>query len=466
MSIDIAWQEAIKERFQSNPTKEEKQKFFGNALIKKWKIEFEKRCWDSPQFAEASFHVLFGQLPAVRNTRIQYEKNFSDTRIHMILFQRSGTGKGRGFNFAVGMAEELDMICKSPDDTSDAKLLGRFRFVQGEQEPVEVKGYLDPTRLPRISIFIQNEATLIIDARKTDFSKSFMNFYQKAMNPVGTPDNLIEAGTIEMLGYEVRVNPDLSFYLTTYPPDLLLETITKAGFIQRMFTLYNTISYTRREASWEEMAKKTGLISDEGEYLQDIIEAMSFINDFYTKNPQISMSEETNKDCINVMREIYKPLRAVNELIREELGDFVPRVYENTIKMAYHHAMCRLSQTVDNIDVSYALSIINPAWSRMIRYMEESDEIVYKEMRKWSNFRTDSYKVYDIIIKEQSVRGKDTKGWVNKETMIKLLSSKLYGWDKSKQTTRARFNKLVRDFKFFSEQTNKKGTKVVKKRTI
>lgn len=468
--VDVAWQDAIKEHFGSKPTKDEREKYFGNALIKKWKFEFENRCWDSDQFAEASFHVLFGQLNSVRNLRIRYGDNVSDTRVHLILFQRSGTGKGRGFNFTVQMADEMNLECISPDDTSDAKLAGRFKHVPNEPDPILIRGYLDPRRIPPVAVLIQNEATLIIDAKKTDFSKKFMNFYQKSMNTIGTPDNMIEAGTIEMGEQEIRINPELSFYLTTYPPDQLLQTITKAGFIQRMFTLYNIIGYERRVGSWEEMAKITGRLPTgelpEGEnYIPEIVAAMRHIDAHYAKFPSIEMADETKQVCNEIMKQIYRPLNRVNDAMREHLSDFVPRVYENVIKIGHHHAMTRLSPLVENQDMGYALSIIQPAWARLITYMEESEEIVRGTLRRWEKFRQESFAVYDRIVKEQEERGMQRDGWVKRETMVKILASKMYGWDVSKPTVRSRLNKLTQDLKYFGER-KEKGIKYVRKKFV
>jgi len=463
--VDVAWQDAVKEPIHETPTKEELKQHFGRRLINKWKFEFENRCWDSDQFAEASFHVLLGQLPAVKNIRITYENNISDTRVHLMLFQRSGTGKGRGFNFTVEMADLLDLECVSPDDTSDAKLVGRFKHVEGQREPVLVRGYLDPRRIPPVSILIQNEATLIIDARKTDFSKKFMNFYQKAMNPMGTADNMIEAGTIEMGEQEIRVNPTLSFYLTTYPPDMLLETISKTGFIQRMITLYNLIGYERRKESWETMAGKTGRVSERDEYIPEILAAMRHINKHYSKYPTVEMSTDTQNACNEVMRSIYRPLSKVNDAMREHLGDFVPRVYENVIKLSYHHAICRLSPLVENVDIGYGMKVILPSWTRLITFMEESDEIVRHTLKRWEVHRIRAYRVYDMVVAEQRTRGKETDGWVKRETMVKLLTTKTYGWDVSKQTVRSRLNKLTFDLKHFEEKTEE-GVKKLRKRLV
>lgn len=460
--VDEIWQTAVTKRFADIPTSEDREKHFGDALINKWKIEFERRCWDSDQFAESSFHVLFGQMNSIRALRIQYEHNVSDNRVHMILFQRSGTGKGRGFNFTVEMANRLNLTCISPDDTTDAKLVGRYRQVEGEEEPVLSRGYLDPQRVPRVSIMIQNEATLVIDAKKTDFSKKFMNFYQKAMNPIGTPDNLIEAGTMEMGDQEVRINPDLSFYLTTYPPDKLLETITKAGFIQRMITLYNVIGYNKRVESWEKMGKKTGKVSEGEDYTEEIVDAMKIINNYYKTNPYITMSPQASALCPEVIRQIYIPLNKVNDAMREHLGDFVPRLYENAIKLSYHHAMTRLSNVVENTDIGYSLSVMLPSWARLITYMEESDEIVAQTLKRWDRFRNDAFREYDRVITEQRKRKIENDGWIKRETLVKLLSTKVYGWGVSKQTVRSRLSKLTNDFGYFAEK-NEKGIRFIRK---
>ena len=294
-----------------------------------------------------------------------------------------------------------------------------------------------------------------------------MNFYQKAMNPMGTPDNLIEAGTIEMQDNVIRIQPELSFYLTTYPPDKLLQTITKAGFIQRMITLYNIIGYDERQVSWDKMGNLTG--RDLGEntenYIPEIIESLKYINTYYQKNPLIMMTDDTAKYCSEVMKQIYHPLQKVNDAMREHLADFVPRTYENTIKLAYHHALCRLSHTVDIEDIAYALRTMLPAWTRLITFMEESDEIVAGTLKRWEKMRIESFKVYDTIVAEQQKRNKFKDGWVMRDTMVKILATKMYGWNVSKSTVRSRLLKLTKDFKYFKEK-RESGVIYLKKQII
>jgi len=285
------------------------------------------------------------------------------------------------------------------------------------------------------------------------------------MNPIGTPDNMIEAGTIEMGEQEIRVNPELSFYLTTYPPDQLLQTITKAGFIQRMYTLYNIIGYDRRVKSWEIMAGITGEMPEGENYIPEIVAAMKHINNHYARFPSIEMAKDTQSICNEVMKQIYRPLTRVNDAMREHLSDFVPRVYENVIKIGHHHAMCRLSPLVENQDLGYSLSIIQPSWARLITYMEESEEIVRGTLKRWDSFRKRAFGVYDRIVKEQQSRGVYKDGWVKRETMVKMLATKMYGWDVSKPTVRSRLNKLAQDLNYFQER-KEKGIKYVRKKVV
>lgn len=462
--VDADWQDLIRKKFNDIPTAEERREYFGDALINKWKYEFENRCWDSPQYAEISFHTLFAQLPSIKDKRIIYENNYSDLRVHLMLFQRSGTGKGRGYNFVIEMAELLNLVCFSADAMTDAVLLGSFVHEEGQREPVRIRGILDPLRMPPISIFIQNEATLIIDSKKTDFSKDFMNYFQKSMNTIGTPDNLIEKTTLQMGGQIIRLQPDASFLFTTYVPEKLLEVVTKTGYLQRMVVLYNTVGFDKRTESWEIMAGITGKKSEGENYIPDIVDALKHIQEHYRKPENtISMAQDTNEACKNVMRQIYKPLLNVNEAMREHLGDFVPRTYENVIKIAYHHAMCRLSPTVDIVDVGYALKIVRPAWTRMITYMEESDTIIAETLKKWDKFKKDAYRIHNLITVAQEKAGMEADGWVKRETMVKMLSSRTHGWGKTKSTTRSRINKLTEDLKYF-EESKVNNVKCLKKK--
>lgn len=463
-SVHVAWQSMMQRSFSDSPTKEDIEKHFGTALLAKWKTEFEKRCWGSDQFAEVSFHVLFGQLPSIRAIPIHYENNTSDMRVHCMLFQRSGTGKGRGFSFVVEMAQQLELVCMKPDATTDAVLLGSFERIEGEPEPNQIFGILDPNKRPQVNLLMMNEAILILDTKKTDWNKDYMTYYQIVMNPIGTPDNRIEKTNLSMGGQIITINPVVSLFLTTYPPDKLLETITKAGFIQRMITLYNIQTFEERKDHWKTMTAKTGKMGDKSPLIAEIVNALKYINQYYRKNPFIIMSDETSANLQMVMRQIFEPLDKVNDAMREHLADFVPRIYDNLIKLAYHHAMCRLSPIVENKDVLYGLKIMRPAWLRMIEYMEESDEIVEPTLRKWKRWRIDAYSAYDTIITEQKAKDKYNEGWVKKETLVKLLSSKLQGWDKSKTTTRSRLDKMVKTLRFFEEKTIG-GIKCIRKPT-
>jgi hypothetical protein len=348
-------------------------------------------------------------------------------------------------------AKQLNLVCMKADSTSDGMLLGSYEQIDGEEEPLHIPGLLDPSKQPQVNIFMQNEATLLLDAKRTDWSKDFMTYYQVAMNPIGTPDNLLEKTNLAMRGDMIAINPVVSFYLTTYPPDRLLETITKAGFIQRMTTLYNIHKFDERVEQWKTMATKTGQKREGDDEVPKIVSALKFINSHYQKNNFISVAEETRGTFNSVMKELYMPLLKVNKAMREHLGDFIPRTYENVVKCAYQHAMLRLSPLVENVDIVYSMSVLQPAWQRMITYMEESDEVIQPLLSKWNKWRRDAQEVYEHILVLQKQRGKYQDGWIKKETMIKYLSSSDMGWDKSPSTTRSRLDKMTIDLKFFEE---------------
>lgn len=460
--ISSAWQDAMKSRFDDKITKEQRMKYFGDSLLASWNTEFEHVCWGSKQFSEISFHTLLGQLPAIRKIPIQFENNRSDMRVHTMLFQRSGTGKGRGFNFTVNMAKELGLVCMKADSTTDATLLGSYLDDNGEQ--IHIRGLLDEHRAPPVNLLILNEATLILEAKKTDWSKDFMTYFQTAMNPLGTPDNLLEKSIVSMRGDIVSIQPEISLYLTTYPPEKLFETITKAGFIQRMITLYNIHTFDERVEHWKTMAAKTGRDARADNSIPEILAALQYINNHYKKNPIIMVAEETHAIFSSVMHELYRPLIKVNQAMREHLADFVPRTYENVVKLSYHHAITRLSPLVENIDVVYALNVIRAPWSRMISYMEENDELSRPILDKWRMWHRTAIIAYDILITMQRRRKIDTGGWIKKETFVTALSNKNIGWDKSKTTTRSRLDKMIDDMNWFEEKKIK-GIKCIKLRS-
>ena len=63
---------------------------------------------------------------------------------------------------------------------------------------------------------------------------------------------------------------------------------------------------------------------------------------------------------------------------------------------------------------------------------------------------------------ELKKRDKYSDGWVKKETLVKLMSSRVHGWDKSKETTRSRIEKMITNLEFIKEKTVEEDGRKIK----
>jgi hypothetical protein len=463
IQLDHAWETSVPP-FSNPPTPHEIEKYFGDALIDAWKAEFESVCWNTPGFAEQSLHVIVGRLPSVRDMSIHYNKNHWDGRFHGVLFQRSGTGKGRGYNLAITMMEKLEIHAVKGDSVTDARLLGSIKFDEQGNER-RIPGYLDPES--GFDVLVLNEATLMLDTKKTDYQKDFLNYFQIAMNTINTPDNVIEKSTNDMQGEMIRINPTISFFFTTYPPKNLLDTIIKSGFLPRMHIIYNSKSFAERENDWERMANSVGKRSEVK--IDDIAHALKYVANFYKgKTNDIVVNAEAQSFSWDYLKKISGAIKNVNSVVREQLADFVPRVFEQVVKVAYHHAMLRLSMKVENEDYLYALAFIMPSWNGLVTYLEDSDEFVKDEIQRMKSQARDCYSVYDKLLKIKGEKfketGKDADAWIPLDLLVNLLDDPVTGWDKTRNTIRNRIKKLIQ-LGYFDKRENE-NKKVFLKRAM
>jgi|GEM_PF-4503169 len=418
--------------FNIPPTEIEKRKYFGSSLINEFKKQFETKCWFVPHFAIISFHVLMGQLPNIKNIKIKIGNNFEDCRVHMLLLQESGSGKGGGFSFVNDIAERLGLNFHSVGDLTNSALAGSMSV--DEKGNTDLKhGILDPRYNDGegVNIVASSEASQLIDTRNNYFDKNAILNLQKAMNRMNTADNVISKET-GISNEKISFNTDVSLYLTTFKPTRLFQTMTQTGFLQRLVLLYNPITL---EDKWKVGKKHLELLGADDKNHSDIknvVGALRYINNFYSGIDRLKFTEKARKGFLKgVLPYIYKPLIQLETNTRHEVKKFTTRYQVLLYKLAWHHAMTRLSEKIEISDVAYAKKVFLPIFRKLIGFMENEYVVDSRQKLKTDSQSKDIINVY----KQFEEKSDKKKPWIKKIYLTKALMKK---WKISDEAARHR----------------------------
>ncbi len=461
--LEDAWNK-IGSNIDYPPTKSQKKKYFGRNLIDNFCNEFEKKSWNLPFYAKISFHVLLGQLPSIKNMSMNIYGNSEDLRIHMLLLQESGSGKSGGFSFTSKVANEITPPINfvASGDLTNASLVGSIEQRENGTK-IERHGLLSPrdeSKGGNVDILGSSEASQIIDTRNDYFQKNAITNLQKAMNRIGSSDNIVRR---DLMTGTVKYNTDASMYFTTYPPERLMDTITRTGLLQRMVVIHNQIGLSdKMKAS---MRHLEGLRNDGIEIeIDDIVDAMGIINKVYSDVNKLKLTDEgydVLKDTIK--NQLYKPLNnGIKPTARRELRKFTTRYQNNLFKLAWHSAIARLSKKVELRDAMYARNLMMPIWHNLITFLE--DEYIADKGTE-HKFRIEKNK---FIRGYQELMGSpyvSNSGWIYQKHFLQEMSREgdylPYDtkWNVSHNTV---YKKWKEHETMFEQKKTKTGKKVVK----
>lgn len=425
-------------------------KHYGQNLIDSYLDLFHRKVKRQPHFGQLTLHIIIGQLPAIKKMRIHFGDNELDLRISGCLFKPSGSGGGRGMNFLLKVVKSLGINAQMVTDIEPENLTGTSEIVQ-EYDPVKkkkcnvvktVRGALDPTpedgrRI--IDILVMNEADVLFDSKFTKETKNAMLCYQIALNPMGTEDNKI--GVTLPNGKWLEFNPECSLLFISYPPDNFYDTIVKRGFLQRMIVLFNLMSIDDRITVSKEL---TGMLEAERSKDKDydrLIKRLSYVNDYWTgkEDTAITIDSEANESLIELVDEIFDRLERINEKPRKSLEEFTQRWIEHTWKIAWHHMILRLDNTLALEDVQYAKDYMMPIWIELIGLFEEGFTPARDKDRRRKRQLAEAIEMYENICKRDGVK---VGNRINRDEMIDRLA-KL--WEINKHAVLNRINILEQE---------------------
>jgi len=279
--IDKLQNEYIKREQESAKKEEKRQKLEDKTVTKVEQKEIEKkaediknlyvldywmRCWDRVSYynelsGQAMFHVVLGQ--ALNTFKIFLEDNSElDWRLHYLLIQDSGSGKGRGMNMANRVFNHPKFL--KIEQFDDAKLpikrtfkshkLGRMNAASMINTfELDTKGSIvkddNGIEKKKKGIMESNDFIFSEEARQllspTQESFEIQEIIMTGMETIGSSNNVY---TKQLTNYEESCDTrcSASLALTTRPFGKIKQTLVESGMFQRFIFYPRKLSFEDR----------------------------------------------------------------------------------------------------------------------------------------------------------------------------------------------------------------------------
>ena len=406
---------------------------FGNKLIKDYIELFCSYSIKNEMYARVSLHVLLGQL--LRNIYFKNVARKIDIRVHLLLIQPSGTGKGAGYGFFVKLAEDLGLKVEELTEATDAGLVGTIdHFDYHNNRWVITEGLMKDA-----DIIAMEEASTLFDF-SSDFSKKNLTYIQIATNPLFDASCKISK---KIGNAYIQFKPHCSFLLLSYKPDRLEEAILKRGFIQRFITIFREVDLTERLRILDAAIEGINAIPEEEFKMKydSLVRRLKVLQRIYgRKETPFEIKEDAKLRLKDVTVELLEMIKEASKKARVKLEEFSFRLYEILTKLAIHHAILCLKDSVDIQDVIYARNLYKPIWRSTIFYVEDLLEPKPVERSKEHRRILTTIDEYKTLLKE----GKYVKNevYVRRKILVDRLKDR---WDVSSVTASTRLKELESD---------------------
>lgn len=401
-------------------------------LLDQYKKYFNSQSKENEMYGLLSAHVIIGQM--AKDIKLHADNLVEDLRLHLLLLQRSGSGKSAGANVYLDLLERLGYRVHKLDDFSDAAAVGGFI-------PNEDGGHDSYEGFLAENDFVHaDEASMLFDPGRHQMKMA--NFIQKACNALGTPNNAINRS---LSGGEIEINPHASFILTTFPPESprQIENILNNGLLQRMLFYPRVLD--------EETSRKMtqGLVemfytqgsdrNPQGNNNEQIV-TMENLESLFTEFrasiqniTEVTISQDTQvmiKQTARSLRDLIRQYTERDDIIRK-MGDFINRWIVMIFKIAAHHALLNGRSVIQRDDLMYSNRIIQELAKSTYGYIEYVMTMTDKRYEK-KGF-TNHEKIYEAFIqllRENSYEGVPD-GYVSKRdlaTKSRRITGKSASW--------------------------------------
>jgi hypothetical protein len=396
-------------------------------LQDRWTKVFCEYSYNNEKYAQLCMHLVLGQI---------YKRRFIvkgaqrlDGRVSIAAFWDSSGGKSAPYGFVKQMLEAADLDVADLDDYTDAGLIGTWREAEEHDDEENGELVLEPGILQTTDVLHFDEASTLF--METTHTKKAVNFLEKALNPIGTPQNMISKKLAR--GPPIEFYSSLSLFLTSYIPEHLGEEFLNKGLMQRVIVLPKRLTFQNRIDNIRLDASKLGIESV-------VPEDMELLRTWFTKEAQDEwtrvrngLPNEFNWDSV---REYVKTLnvRLLNMTTMLDTGvqaiatSIISRYCNHMYVIATHSASVRGDTKITKDDIDYAYRLIKEIMDYLLPFLEMDAHIRRKDARE-SKLSKQLRSIYASILQDNP----SDDGWVLKKDLwsraekeLKTSSSTLY----------------------------------------
>lgn len=414
-------------------------------LTELWSDRFADYSYNNHTFGVASLHLLIGQM--LKYQKIYKKGQIIDLRCNLYAMMDTGSGKSVALDIVDNYANGLGLNVVSIDDMTDASLIGTIEQTTeyNEFNDKETSYDIVPGIMADADIIHFDEAEVLLNPSKN--SQNAKLYFQKGMNPIGTPSNIIKKKLAH--GDPIELPVEASFYFTSYVPEKFESLIVHTGLLPRMLMVPKELTYSDRQANSFTDIENLGCGAD---FACNDKEIMSMLKQIRSAGQQrLDFDFEKTKPLLrNKITAMYDISTQSSFTTQKLINGFVPRYQNLLYVLSAHRAVMddRTNIKAEDINSTFK-TLIYPALTGVLTLLEVATSQNASGVAKENALR-------GVIMQEYNkLTNKD--GWVG---MKQLATNVGMATHTSEGTARKHINTLTT--KGYFEQTRDGNTGLIK----
>ena len=312
------------------------------------------------------------------------------------------TSNSIAWDFINDISNGVGLFCESPDEWSDAGLLGSIE-TEKDGEIIEIPGILDKCDILQI-----DEASALF--QKKNYNQSTILYLQKALNYLHSKTNVIVK---RLKAGEVVCKPHCSLWLTSFPPREMIDEVLEKGFFQRVIFYPNIISLDQRKEISNVRSSVFWTRSNDKEInVKSISTDIMNLKTHYKNGEKNTLEPYNHQNAIalvnNKIRGLYKIIEPMENSNQKIMSSFLPNFENNILIFSTLLAISRKSEIVERMDIIQAYDILYDIFTNISSWIETE--------------RTDNFKADKELIKIANEL-KDAEGWILKSEFAKRIEN-------------------------------------------
>ena len=348
----------------SPPTTQQKAVYFGQNIINNYKRLFNRHVKRQPHVAELTLHTIIGQLPAVKQLRIYIDANEIDLRVSGCVFAPVNSGIEAGLDLMTRVAGEIGLntrlissifVDELVGTCTDKKVYVPLRKGWVVESQLNC-GILDPRHDPAYDIIVLSKCdSLSSKVGARILFKAVLSTSGSGGNRVAVEDG--RGGTVSFM-------PDCSLLLMAQPR--ISKKLLAMDVFRHLLIINNDYGVRDRKLLALDMIGSLAVKRVDCGELADIVKPLRYVNDYWMKKSDttITISRTAIQSLSRVTNKFFK-LDGIPKETQTMLEAFIPAWMEHLWRLAWHHMILRLDNTITPEDIGYAKGIVLALWRRL-----------------------------------------------------------------------------------------------------